>query len=483
MLRRWMATGLLVLLIVYGGTAFGIDDGDQIGGTDLAPSSAKPEMALDHLSRSLETLSERIGPAVVQVFATGYRPVTGPKSSLLSKRRSGGSGVILDPEGYVVTNAHVVEGARRVQVLLAISPSDIPQKASILRSRGKLVEARVVGIDRETDLAILRIPERDLPFLELGDSDELKQGQLVLAFGSPFGLENSVTLGVVSSVARQFRPEDPVVYIQTDAPINPGNSGGPLVDALGRVVGINTFIFSRSGGSEGLGFAVPSNIVKNVFTQILTNGRVGRGEIGAHAQTVTPALAAGLKLPQEWGVILGDVFPWGPADMAGLRVGDLILTLDGKVMENGRQFDVNLYRRASGDIVTLEVLRGSRRFVFRVRVSLREEDFSSLAGMVTPDDNLVPQLGILGIEIDSRIAKRLLPPRKLGGVLVAARSAHSAYWQEAFLPGDVIYAINGKAITSLSGLRATLADLKTGDPMAVQVQRGGTLRFIALELD
>ena len=478
-----MATGLLVLLIVYGGTAFGIDDGDQIGGTDLAPSSAKPEMALDHLSRSLETLSERIGPAVVQVFATGYRPVTGPKSSLLSKRRSGGSGVILDPEGYVVTNAHVVEGARRVQVLLAISPSDIPQKASILRSRGKLVEARVVGIDRETDLAILRIPERDLPFLELGDSDELKQGQLVLAFGSPFGLENSVTLGVVSSVARQFRPEDPVVYIQTDAPINPGNSGGPLVDAHGRVVGINTFIFSRSGGSEGLGFAVPSNIVKNVFTQILTNGRVGRGEIGAHAQTVTPALAAGLKLPQEWGVILGDVFPWGPADMAGLRVGDLILTLDGKVMENGRQFDVNLYRRASGDIVTLDVLRDSQRFVFRVRVSLREEDFSSLAGMVTPDDNLVPQLGILGIEIDSRIAKRLLPPRKLGGVLVAARSAHSAYWQEAFLPGDVIYAINGKAITSLSGLRATLADLKTGDPMAVQVQRGGTLRFIALELD
>ncbi len=478
-----MATGLLVLLIVYGGTAFGIDDGDQIGGTDLAPSSAKPEMALDHLSRSLETLSERIGPAVVQVFATGYRPVTGPKSSLLSKRRSGGSGVILDPEGYVVTNAHVVEGARRVQVLLAISPSDIPQKASILRSRGKLVEARVVGIDRETDLAILRIPERDLPFLELGDSDELKQGQLVLAFGSPFGLENSVTLGVVSSVARQFRPEDPVVYIQTDAPINPGNSGGPLVDALGRIVGINTFIFSRSGGSEGLGFAVPSNIVKNVFTQILTNGRVGRGEIGVHAQTVTPALAAGLKLPQEWGVILGDVFPWGPADMAGLRVGDLILTLDGKVMENGRQFDVNLYRRASGDIVTLEVLRGSQRYVFRVRVILRKDDFSSLAGMVTPDDNLVPQLGILGIEIDSRIAKRLLPPRKLGGVLVAARSAHSAYWQEAFLPGDVIYAINGKAITSLSGLRATLADLKTGDPMAVQVQRGGTLRFIALELD
>ena len=249
MLRRWMATGLLVLLIVYGGTAFGIDDTDQIGGTDLAPSSAKPETALAHLSRSLETLSERIGPAVVQVFATGYRPATGSQSSLLSKQRSGGSGVIVDPEGYIVTNAHVVEGARSVQVLLAISPSSMSQRSSILKSKGKLVEARIVGIDRETDLAILRIPERDLPFLELGDSDELKQGQLVLAFGSPFGLENSVTLGVISSVARQFRPEDPVVYIQTDAPINPGNSGSPLVDAHGRAVGINTFIFSRSGGS------------------------------------------------------------------------------------------------------------------------------------------------------------------------------------------------------------------------------------------
>ena len=478
-----MAAGLLVLLIVCGGTAFAVDDADQAGGKDLAPSSAKSETALVHLSRSFETLSERIGPAVVQIFATGYRPATGLQSSLLSKQRSGGSGVILDPEGYIVTNAHVIEGARRVQVLLPISPSSMSQESSILKSRGKLVEARIIGIDRETDLAILKIPERDLPFLELGDSDKLKQGQLVLAFGSPFGLENSVTLGVVSSVARQFRPEDPVVYIQTDAPINPGNSGGPLVDAQGRAVGINTFIFSRSGGSQGLGFAVPSNIVRNVFTQILTNGRVSRGDIGVHAQTVTPALAAGLALPQEWGVILGDVLPRSPADMAGLRVGDLILTLDGKVMENGRQFDVNLYRRASGDIVTLEVLRGSQRYVFRVRVILRKDDFSSLAGMVTPDDNLVPQLGILGIEIDSRIAKRLLPPRKLGGVLVAARSAHTAYWQEAFLPGDVIYAINGKAITSLSGLRATLADLKTGDPMAVQVQRGGTLRFIVLEID
>ncbi|MCZ6485279.1 MAG: trypsin-like peptidase domain-containing protein [Acidobacteria bacterium] len=483
MSRKLTATILSVFLLVYSGTGFWVANAEGADGADLAQPSAKTETALAHLSSSLEALSQRIGPAVVQIFTTGYRPVSGgANSGLLSKRRSGGSGVILDREGYIVTNAHVVEGAQRVQVLLTVSLPSVPERASILKPRGKMVEAQIVGIDRETDLAVLKIPERDLPFVELGDSDEVKQGQLVLAFGSPLGLENSVTLGVVSSVARQLRPEDPVVYIQTDAPINPGNSGGPLINANGKAVGINTFILSQSGGNEGLGFAVPSNIVKYVFKQIRKTGRVGRGQIGVHPQTVTPTLAAGLGLSQEWGVVLGDVFPWGPANMAGLKVGDLILSLDGKVMENGRQFDVNLYRRA-GDMVTVELLRGSQKLFFRVPVVERKDGFASLAGMVTPDNNLVPELGILGLDIDSKIAKVLSPPRKLGGVLVAARSVDSPYWQEAFLPGDVIYAINEKAVTSLAGLRVIVSHLKTGDPVVAQVQRRGTLGFIAFEID
>lgn len=483
MSRKLTATVLSVLLIVYNGTAFGLANAERVDGTDLAQPSPKTEAALAHLSSSFEALSQRIGPAVVQIFTIGYRPVRGgANSGLLSKRRSGGSGVILDPEGYIITNAHVVEGAQRVQVLLTVSQPSVPQRASILKPRGKMVEAQIVGIDRETDLAVLRIPERELPFVELGDSDQVKQGQLVLAFGSPLGLENSVTLGVVSSIARQLRPEDPVVYIQTDASINPGNSGGPLINANGKVVGINTFIFSQSGGHEGLGFAVPSNIVENVFKQIRKTGRVGRGQIGVHAQTVTPTLAAGLRLSREWGVVLGDIFPWGPADMAGLKVGDLILSLDGKVMENGRQFDVNLYRRV-GDIITVEVLRGSQKLFFRVPVIEREDGFASFAGMVTSDKNLVPQLGILGIDIDSKVAKLLSPPRKLGGVLVAARSVDSLYWQDGFLPGDVIYVINGKAVASLAGLRVIVSDLKTGDPVVAQVQRQGVLGFIAFEID
>ncbi len=449
-----------------------------------AQSSAGNESALVRLSGSFESLSEQVGPAVVQIFATGYNTTLGnTESNLLSREQNSGSGVILDPEGFILTNAHVVQGARRVQVLLARSLRGTAEGASLLKPRGRMVEAQIVGMDQETDLAVLRIPDRELPFLELGDSDQLKQGQLVLAFGSPFGLENSVTLGVVSSVARQFQPEDPVVYIQTDAPINPGNSGGPLVDAHGKVMGINTFIVSQSGGNEGVGFAVPSNIAKNVFTQIRSTGRVARGEIGVYAQTVTAALAEGLGLSQEWGVVLGDVLPGKPADMTGLKVGDLILALNGKIMENGRQFDVNLYGHSIGDLVSLEVLRGSQKLNFRVRVIEREDDFGHLLEMVTPENSLVPKLGILGLDIDGQIAKILFPPRKLGGVLIAARSPGSPYWQAEFLPGDVIYAINGKEITSLASLRSRLAELQTGDPVVVQVQRQETLRFIAFEIE
>ncbi len=455
-----------------------------VPGPVSAQSPAATETPLSQLSESFESLARRVGPAVVQLFATGYRSdLLTADSSLLSKNRSSGSGVILDSQGYIVTNAHVVTGAQTIQVLLSRLPEGTPTGTSILRPRGEILDAEIVGLDPETDLAVLKIPERDLPSVELGDSDQLKQGQLVMAFGNPFGLENSVTLGVVSAVGRQLQPEDPMVYIQTDAPINPGNSGGPLIDARGNLVGINTFIFSQSGGSDGIGFAVPSNIVRNVYTQIRDSGRVARGEIGVHAQTISPTLAAGLGLPRPWGVILGDVYPGLPAALSGLKVGDVVLTLDGKAMENGRQFDVNLYRRPIGETVTLEIQRGSQELAFRVRVVEQTNDQGRFADMVTPEKNLIPQLGILGIDIDSEVALLLPSPRKLGGVLVALRSSSSPYWGKGFLPGDVIYSINAKEIKNLANLRVQLAELKSGDPVAFQVQRGNALTFIALDLE
>jgi serine protease Do len=451
----------------------------------FAQSSSKSSTTLlIQLSRDLEALSERVNPAIVQILATGYVPGANSNTNLLSKQRSSGSGVILDPSGYIVTNAHVVEGARRIQVVLAKPVDSKLPGRSILKARGKMVGAQIVGIDSETDLAVIKIQESGLPFLTLGDSDNLRQGQLVLAFGSPLGLENSVTLGVVSALARQLRPEDPMIYIQTDAPINPGNSGGPLVDKSGTVVGINTFILTQSGGSEGIGFAAPSNIVKNVYEQIRATGRVRRGEIGVYAQTITPMLAEGLGLTQLFGVILGDVEPGSPAEKAGLKIGDLILNLEGKPMENGRQFEVNLYRQQIGDQVNLQVLRGSDTLNVNVFVAERQDDTNRFLEMVSPERNLISKFGILGLDLDDKIAGYLPGLRVLSGVVVASRVSNVYYYeQESFQPGDVIHAINNKPIQNLAELRTALEIFRPYDPIVVQVERQGQFRFISFELE
>src|SRR5215203_2933204 len=246
---------------------------------------------LRQISRTLEALSDRVGPAIVQVFAVGYAAPSDPSEerSLLAQQRSTGSGVILEPDGYIVTNAHVVQGAYKVQIQLPAPRRSTSR--SIVGPRPRIIGAQVVAIDEETDLSVLKVDEQALPFLQLADSDSVRSGQLVLAFGSPLGLDSSVTLGVVSAVARQLEPDDPMIYIQTDASINPGNSGGALVDTEGRLVGISTLIYSQSGGNEGIGFAAPSNIVRNIFEQIRKTGRVRRGEIGVSAQTITATLA------------------------------------------------------------------------------------------------------------------------------------------------------------------------------------------------
>jgi serine protease Do len=420
----------------------------------------------------------------VQIFSVGYGTTPGGAdvSGLLHQHESIGSGVIVDPSGYIVTNAHVVDAPRRVQVRLPPRPDEIEGRASILKGKGRLVGARIVGRDRETDLAVLKIDVSGLPSLSFADSDELKSGQLVFAFGSPLGLESSVSMGVVSGTARQFGPENPMIYVQTDASINPGNSGGPLVDVNGHVVGINTFILSRSGGSEGVGFAAPSNIVRAVYEQIRATGRVRRGEIGVRAQTITPHLADALDLELSWGVVLGDVVPEGPADRAGLRIGDVVLTLDGKRMENGRQLDVNLYRRPIGSTVTLSVLRSSQTRTFDVEVVERRDFQLELQHFVTPEQNLIPGLGILGLDLTPEI-ERLLPAlRKRTGVLVASRVAKGHHDDEGFEPGDVIHRLNHREVTSLEDLRSALGEVARGSAVAVQVERGGGMRFVSFEL-
>src|SRR5512135_1700585 len=254
---------------------------------------------LTRLSDSFQGLAAKVSPAVVRIMTSGFGPVEGSTSGALTSQKGTGSGAVLDRDGYITTNAHVLEGASRIRVVLTVpSPSGKPgDPGRAIANRA--VPAKVIGIDSQSDLALLKIDETNLPTLEFGDSDQVKQGQLALAFGSPLGLDNSVTLGVVSSPMRQLDPDEPMVYIQTDAPINPGNSGGPLVDVHGKLIGINTFILSQSGGNEGIGFAAPSNIVKNVYEQLRKDGHVHRVYAGVQLQAVSPTLAAGLHLSQD----------------------------------------------------------------------------------------------------------------------------------------------------------------------------------------
>ena len=444
-------------------------------------SSAAAQSGLDDLNTAIARLAEEVMPSVVQIESGGFVPATNAgANSAVSLQATTGTGVIVDADGLIVTNAHVVAGAAQVHVRLGAF--DGRPGRSIVQPRGRRLPAVVLGVDRETDLALLRIDATGLPPLELADSEQTRQGQLVLAFGSPYGFDSSVTMGIISSVARQLQPDDRVIYIQTDAPINPGNSGGPLVDVNGRVMGINTMNVSPSGTSTGLGFAVPSNIVRSVVAQLREHGVFVRGEIGVDARTITPELAAGLELARTDGVVIQDVLPRGPASNAGLRIGDIVLSLNDKPMENARQFAVNLYTAASGEIVQLEILRGEATSTYFVRVAVRPGQPQSVARFVDRQQRLIPRLGILAIAIDDAVSDLLPVLRIPNGILVTNVALSAGAPQGLFLPGDVIHAVNGQSPGSVDELESALTRIRRGESVVLQIERAGRLSFVVAEL-
>jgi serine protease Do len=449
-----------------------------LGAQGAARAAATPE-----LGASLEAAVRQVEPSVVEIFTTTYVPgdgVVARSADLVTTQRASGSGVIVDPDGFIVTNAHVVRGAYKLRVELPTAPAG----RSILAPRSRTVSADIVGIDPETDLAVLRVPATNLPALPFADSDTLKAGQIVIAFGSPMGFHNSVSLGVVSAVARQLEPDSPMIYVQTDAAINPGSSGGPLVDLRGRLVGLNTLIVSKAGGSEGLGFAAPSNIVRTIYEQIRATGTVRRGDIGIRTQTVTPELAAGLRLPRTTGAVVSDVEPGSAASRAGLRPGDVIAAVDGKPMENGRQVQLALYRRLQGEMATLDVLRDNQTLLMRVLVLNREDFTGGLADAVDARQNLVPRLGILGLDLDQRSMRWLPVARAASGVVVAS-TVHGAIAarQGGLAEGDVVVAVNRTRVNGLAELRAAVDALTPGDPIVLQLERRGTLMYLAFTVE
>jgi serine protease Do len=457
----------------------------QLKATHVAHTSSR---ALHDFSVELDRLSRKADRSVVQVFATSYSFSEGGDSSkinVLSRQRSSGSGAVLSADGFIITNNHVVQGARRVQVQFAGSDDTVVgNPESLRRPVSGRIEAKVVGTDRASDLALLKVEGSNLPYLALGDSDELHKGQLVLAFGSPLGLENSATMGIVSSTNRRMKPDEVMEYIQTDASVNPGNSGGPLLDVEGNVVGINTFIVTQSGGNEGIGFAIPSNIVRNVYNQIRTSGHVHRGSIGVSVQTLTPELANALRLTQERGVLLADVFPGGPADLAGLRVDDIVLASDDRPVNTARQLEIEVYCLPVAKTITLQILRDKEQFSFQVPIIEREDDPQRFADMVDPDKDAVPKLGILGLQIDQKMAAILHHLRKQYGVIVAAKGYSGAYsGKDELKEGDVIYAVNRLAVVSVDGLRQAIDALDPLEPLVLQVEREGRLTYLSLALD
>jgi serine protease Do len=390
-----------------------------------------------------------------------------------------GSGVIVDSNGYIMTNAHVVEGAQRIRVALPL-PGDSSRPVPVGKRR--ILEAKLLGVHKETDLALLKIDEQDLPTLPLLQQRP-RVGQLVFAIGSPEGLQNSVTMGVVSAVARQADPSKAITYIQTDAPINPGNSGGPLVDMDGSVVGINTFILSEGGGSEGLGFAIPARVVDFVYHSLRKYGHVHRVEIGAVAQEITPTMADGLHLGQHWGVIFADVKPDGPAAAAGLKVQDIVLTADDRRVETLPELSSALYLHRLDQVLKLEILRGEERKTLYVPAIEERDQMDQLFDAADPEKSLVPRLGILAVDLTSDLRSQVGSLRIDSGVIVLGRAADLILPDTGLQTGDVIHALNTTPITSMETLRDALSSLKTGDAVVLQVERSDGLSYLSFEME
>jgi len=448
---------------------------------------------LDRFSESVQALAARVAPSVVQLSVTRYAPQEdgegGRTGVVLGRQQSIGSGVIIDPDGYIVTNAHVVANALRIRVTrvarraLPTGQSDQNITNALAQALAPPVEATLVGMFKEIDLALIKIPASGLPALRFADYPKLRQGQVVFAFGSRHGLGNSMSMGVVSSVARQPDPDSPFVYIQTDAPINPGDSGGPLVNTAGEIVGLDTFIMTQSGGSEGIGFAIPSTVTELVSAQLRKYGHMHRQLIGVGVQTVTSTVASALKLSRDSGVLVSDILPGGPAEGAGVKLNDIVTAIDGNHVENLPVFMTALLSHPTGQKVKLDLLRGTE--TLSLEVTAVEESHSSdrLSDLIDPDKNRVRSLGIVGVAIDEETGKLVPGLRAPYGVIVAALSASPAATPAGLQVGDVIHEVNGTLVPDVKTLNTVMDAFRRGDAVALFIERNSVLQYLSFEVE
>jgi serine protease Do len=442
---------------------------------------------LMNLSNDMETLAHAVEPAVVKIYSSGLAPVESSstnRTAFLAQQRSVGSGVIMDPQGYILTNAHVVQRARTLNVLVPdVSGATETGGSDRAEPPATAMPARVVGIDTVTDLAVIKVDKSGLRALKFGDSDRVHPGELVLAFGSPLGLQDSVSLGVISAVNQQLDTDSPMVYLQTDAAINPGNSGGPLIDMRGDVVGINSMIESQSGGNEGVGFSIPSDTARIVYEQLVKYGHPRRGTIGVYPTNLTPVLAQGLGLSRNAGVLIEDVVPDSAADKAGIKIDDIVLSADGRPMRDTKQFALIMFRKRPGETVHLAILSGTATRELDVAVAQSPRDATSLLNPADTDQDLIPRLGALVLPLTPELAGQLGSQREPGGLLVVARTFSAATEEVNLKTGDILYYANKTKLDSVTVLKSFMAGLKSGDPVVLQIERDGLLTFLSFRFE
>lgn len=445
--------------------------------------SRAPTVMLAQLSDSLRELAGKVSPAVVQIEVSGFGLAEKDRkeTTLIVRQHAIGAGVIVDPDGYIMTNAHVVAGAQRIRVVLSAPPATFDPVAG--SGNVQVLEAKIVGLQEQVDLALLKVNAVNLPTLHFRLDRDPQPGELVFAVGSPDGLQNSVSMGVISSALRQPNPDNPMVYLQTDAPINPGNSGGPLVDVTGDIVGLNTFILSTSGGSEGLGFAIPARIVDFVYRSLRQYGHVHRTEIGVVAQTITPTMAEGLGLAQNRGVLIADVLWAGPACLAGIEPGDIFLAVDGTPMRSLTGFAIALYLHAPDQPVQIDIQRGERKLSVAVPAVLARDRMDQIADVADPTKSLIQRLGILGIDLKDEMASLVPDVRISSGVIVVGQARGFDSVDAGLQAGDLIHSLNRTPIESVEQLRSAVAQLKPGDAGVLRIERQGQFQYLAFEME
>jgi serine protease Do len=486
---RWtLVTALVVALLVAGMIAFSTRNTNAASWVpEISSGSAGQAVDRMSLQAGFSGLVKKTSPAVVNIFSSKvvrqrgaemspffndpmfrrfFGDEFGPGPDVPRERRaqSLGSGVIVNPAGYIVTNNHVVEGAEEIQVIL---------------SDKRQFRAKIIGTDKKTDLAILKVEAKDLPALRLGDSSKAEVGDIVLAIGNPFGIGQTVTMGIISATGRGgLNIEQYEDFIQTDAAINPGNSGGALINSSGELIGVNTAILSRSGGNQGVGFAIPSNMTRHVMQQIEKHGKVVRGYMGVNIQAVTPEMAKAFGRPNEaFGALIAEVTPDSPAQKAGLQAGDIITELNGNRVEDSRKLSLAVAELAPGTTARLKVIRDNATREFAVVLGQLPDDERGTGGEFS-EGNLLG--GVSVDDITPALARQLRISPGITGVVVTEVSPASGAAAAGLQRGDVIREVNRRRVNNVNEFRAE-AQRASGDTVLLLVHRQGRNIFLVIE--